>query len=135
VPPSASTAEIRAAYRDLARLLHPDTAAGRHEGEMAAVNEAWRVLSDPGRRATYDASLRTATAPRPSAAAAPLPFDDDHDDGDDDEAWELSPAEMEAARRLGVTLAITAVVVGVVLVALFVYAFTQSGSLPADPLP
>jgi molecular chaperone DnaJ len=29
---------------------------------MAAVNEAWRVLSDPGRRALYDASLRPQQA-------------------------------------------------------------------------
>ncbi len=35
---------------------------------MAELNEAWRVLSDPGRRALYDASLRpvTRSAPRPA---------------------------------------------------------------------
>ena len=34
---------------------------------MAAVNEAWRVLSDPGRRSMYDAGLR-----RSMSAAAPV---------------------------------------------------------------
>ena len=38
---------------------------------MAAVNEAWRVLSDPGRRASYDASLRASVAPATWVSAAP----------------------------------------------------------------
>lgn len=32
---------------------------------MAALNEAWRVLSDPGRRAMYDASLRAPVGTSP----------------------------------------------------------------------
>ena len=54
---------------------------------MAAVNEAWRVLSDPGRRAEYDASLRaraSTVAASPSAAPA-QPGEDDADElGPDD---------------------------------------------------
>ena len=54
---------------------------------MAAVNEAWRVLSDPGRRAEYDASLRaraSTVAASPSAAPA-QPEEDDADElGPDD---------------------------------------------------
>jgi molecular chaperone DnaJ len=57
VAPSASPEDLRAAYRALARRLHPD-APGGSSAAMAEVNEAWRVLSDPGRRAVYDASLR-----------------------------------------------------------------------------
>lgn len=66
MPPDAAPVTIRAAYRDLARRLHPDRAAGSTTGSMspsgvsmAAVNEAYRVLADPGRRAVYDRSLRT----------------------------------------------------------------------------
>jgi hypothetical protein len=61
---TASTREIRAAYRDRARLLHPDRlidASPRERdaaaAEMAAVNEAWRVLGDGRRRRTYDEQL------------------------------------------------------------------------------
>jgi DnaJ-like protein len=58
VDPAASQAEIRAAYRRLARRVHPDRGGSGSEAAMAAVNEAWRVLGDPARRANYDASLR-----------------------------------------------------------------------------
>jgi hypothetical protein len=37
---------------------------------MAAVNEAWRVLGDPARRANYDASLRPTAVAVGGAAAA-----------------------------------------------------------------
>jgi hypothetical protein len=66
VRPDATAAEIRDAYRSLARRYHPDhdpEAAGR----MAAINEAYRVLGDPSRRAVYDAALRG----HGSAVAAP----------------------------------------------------------------
>lgn len=44
---------------------------------MAEINEAYRVLSDPGRRAVYDRSL---SVPAPGAAEA------DHDEADTDVA-------------------------------------------------
>lgn len=74
VRPDAPVDEIRRAYRDVARQQHPDSvgsAAGSAAGsDMAAVNEAWRVLSDPGRRAVYDAALRGPTpSPTPSPTA------------------------------------------------------------------
>jgi hypothetical protein len=73
VEPSADLETIRAAYRRLARAYHPDLnprpeAAAR----MRAINAAYAVLSDPSRRATYDArrylpraqSVRVAEPPR-----------------------------------------------------------------------
>ena len=61
VSSNASPDEIRAAYRNAARRFHPDARAARgasgSDDEMAAVNEAWRVLSDPVLRARYDAEL------------------------------------------------------------------------------
>jgi molecular chaperone DnaJ len=69
---TASSAEIRDAYRRLARRHHPDSSAGRDVGAMAAINEAYHVLGDPVRRAAYDAGMSsTATmAAAPAAARA-----------------------------------------------------------------
>jgi len=70
----ASPDEIRAAYRALARRHHPDARGGRPSNEMAAINEAWSVLSDPGRRAMYDAALRGGGATvRDAAPTMPEP--------------------------------------------------------------
>jgi molecular chaperone DnaJ len=66
---TASPAEIRDAYRRLARRHHPDSAAGRDPGAMTAINEAYRVLGDPARRAAYDAGMRGTT----TVAATPAP--------------------------------------------------------------
>ena len=95
---------------------------------MASVNEAWRVLSDPGRRASYDATLRRhpGRARRPRVAEDDEPEDRVEDDWDE----ELDPDEARVARRLAVVLAVTIVVVLVLLAALFFYAFTRSGTLP-----
>lgn len=57
VPRFADPMTIRSAYRDLARRSHPDT--GGDAGTMARLNDAWNVLSQPERRASYDQELRT----------------------------------------------------------------------------
>ena len=52
----ASEAEIKKAYKKLARKFHPDLNPGNKRAEEAfkAVNEANAVLSDPEKRARYD---------------------------------------------------------------------------------
>lgn len=45
---------IRAAYRELARRLHPDVSGGATADEFRQVTEAYRVLSDPEQRRDYD---------------------------------------------------------------------------------
>ena len=62
IRPDAPADEVREAYRRLARQYHPDAHGGAASPEMAEINAAWRTLSDPGRRAMYDASLRSPTA-------------------------------------------------------------------------
>lgn len=57
VASNATHDEIRAAYRRLARRHHPDARGQSTSATMAAINEAWSVLSDPARRARYDADL------------------------------------------------------------------------------
>jgi curved DNA-binding protein CbpA len=58
----ATAAELRAAYRELGAKYHPD----RHQGNpledlasarMAEINRAYEILSDPKRRAAYDAGF------------------------------------------------------------------------------
>ena len=75
LPQGASSQQIRDAHRQLARVLHPDrlgqaTAAEQAlaERRMREVNAAWSTLSDVGRRADYDRSLR-AQRTSPSAHA------------------------------------------------------------------
>jgi molecular chaperone DnaJ len=56
VPKSATTDEIKKAYRKLARQLHPDTNPNDATAEerFKAVSEAYDVLSDEKRRKEYD---------------------------------------------------------------------------------
>jgi curved DNA-binding protein CbpA len=63
---------IRAAYRALARKHHPDF--GGDVVQMVALNEAWRVLSDGARRATYDAELRQSYQRRATDREEPAPI-------------------------------------------------------------
>ncbi len=73
---------IQAAYRRLAQKYHPDVATGPEAAaRMAAINVAWEVLRDPGRRAAFDLARRLerrtaerrADAGAPPSAAAPAP--------------------------------------------------------------
>ncbi|MCA1617685.1 MAG: DnaJ domain-containing protein, partial [Acidobacteria bacterium] len=53
---TASSADIKSAYRKLARLRHPDVNGGseRAAREFALLSKAYHVLSDPQERAYYD---------------------------------------------------------------------------------
>lgn len=56
VDPEASVEVIRAAYRVLAGVNHPDR--GGSPDAMARLNLAWNALSDATRRAAYDRERR-----------------------------------------------------------------------------
>jgi curved DNA-binding protein CbpA len=72
VPRAATIREIRAAYRALGARYHPD----RHQGNpleelaaarMAEINRAYEVLSDPKRRAEFDAGSTQSARYRAAA--------------------------------------------------------------------
>jgi len=72
VEPGAGEAEIKTAYRRLARKFHPDVSkeAGAEE-KFKAINEAYEALRDPQKRAAYD-QLR-ARGYRPGDDVQPPP--------------------------------------------------------------
>ena len=84
VPKTASQADIKKAFRKLARQHHPDAKPGDSAAErkFKEVNEANEVLSDPARRKQYDelganweSVSRGAAAPGArSGSAAPDPL-------------------------------------------------------------
>lgn len=60
VLPTASIEQIRAAYREKVRIIHPDSsvvASPTASLQMADVVRAWSVLSDPVRKHSYDAEI------------------------------------------------------------------------------
>src|SRR3954466_11670925 len=56
VPRTASEADIKKAFRKLAREHHPDVAKNKKQAEekFKEINEAYEVLGDPAKRQTYD---------------------------------------------------------------------------------
>ena len=71
VPRTATRAEIAHAYRTLARKHHPDAGA-EPSLLMASINEAWRIVSDAGRRTAWD-QARTVIQPPMWTAGADAP--------------------------------------------------------------
>ncbi len=72
VSPKASPEVIRAAYKSLMQHHHPDKTDNAPESAARAplIAQAYAVLSDPARRAEYDAHLGESVAPQWSAARA-----------------------------------------------------------------
>ncbi len=76
--PSADQEQLRRAYRQRARELHPDINGGVDAGPaMQRLNAVWAVLGDPDARARYNEQLqdqvRPAPAPPRPAPVVPAP--------------------------------------------------------------
>lgn len=128
----APTSEIRHAYLALARRLHPDrwtdaSPAERADAErrMRAINEAWRVLGNPGRRVAYEAERRRPYEPRPSPPHETAGFST----GSLFETEDYGPPDATAR----VIRAAPWVLIALVLVTIFIftaYATSESGPTP-----
>src|SRR5919106_6974649 len=59
VPRQAGQAAIKAAYRELAKRLHPDRNPGdaRAEQRFKQVTQAYELLRDPAKRAQFDRGM------------------------------------------------------------------------------
>src|SRR4028119_1677845 len=90
----ASQAEIRNAYRNLAKSLHPDHPGGSAE-KFSRIQEANAVLSDPDRRREHDEALDLAHA---ADQLAGLNFDFD---GTEDELSSRRRARESGGPSLG----------------------------------
>ena len=72
VPREATAAEIKQAYRRLARRLHPDLPGSPADDSFHEVVAAYEVLSSPKRRLLYDRLGFRREAPRPAPAVPPI---------------------------------------------------------------
>jgi len=68
-----SKEEIKAAYRRLVKLYHPDRVPDADPAFIIEINEAYEVLGDSGKRATYDAFFAKSNS-------SPAPDAEDHSD-------------------------------------------------------
>ncbi|MCE2968434.1 MAG: J domain-containing protein [Phycisphaerales bacterium] len=68
--PSATSEEVRRAFRELAKKLHPDASGRSTEAAFSRVQAAYDVLSDPQRRELYDATLAFGGSATRSGSAA-----------------------------------------------------------------
>lgn len=87
VAKTASSDDIKKAFRRLARKYHPDVNPGDKSAEarFKEVNEAYEVLSDPDKRRKYDllgpnweeqfGPARSGARQRPGASGGNIPFD------------------------------------------------------------
>ncbi|MCA9831091.1 MAG: DnaJ domain-containing protein [Dehalococcoidia bacterium] len=114
VDPRASAAEIKAAYRRRSRQLHPDYNPGPFATrQMADLNAAYAVLSEPAARERYDLGRpgRYQRAPRPPAGPPASGRGSIQPDRRPDwyaflgvQPWANSAEILEASRLLGIAI-------------------------------
>jgi len=82
ISPKATNAEIKSAYRRLARKIHPDVnttdAPENASGEFAKIAKAYEILGNPKERAVYDRRLLDAQYKKSSGSDSVLGSENAH---------------------------------------------------------
>lgn len=107
IDPGADPEVITAAFRALAKRMHPDRAATtRDDDGMAELNRAYGVLRDPAQRRIYDAERALgATAPGHRVGAAKAGGVPSQTDAVRDEAdGSATPTRLDFGKHAGSTL-------------------------------
>ena len=75
LPPGATSDQIKKKYRELARKFHPDVIQDKTLGQrvFSQINQAYRILGDPERRAQYNTTLSGVPQGNAAASNAPAP--------------------------------------------------------------
>ena len=78
VPKDVSAADLKKAYRKLARTHHPDSNQGNAQAEakFKEISEAYAVLNDPEQREEYDQIRAMGSGARFTAGGQPGGFED-----------------------------------------------------------
>ena len=138
VSPQASQDEIKRAYHSLARRHHPDAHPGAEAAvleearrRMVLLNGAWAVLGDPERRRAYDTAVgRTGTGPRETGPRQGPRFPGWFEP-DDVPAPDLEEDPPDAGRRTGPADLVVFLPVGVLGLAVALFAFSVLSGSPA----
>ena len=75
IPREANAERVKRSYRSLVKIYHPDKfpSGSKEEAEtgkrIREINAAYAVLSNPHKRASYDAELNTPPDPEPEHCA------------------------------------------------------------------
>lgn len=97
----ASMEAVQRAYRQRAKLIHPDRNPGREgwaKAEFKRLNEAYRVLSDDSLRREYD-HLRWPYVPHGASSRRQTTYTDTPPAPDPDRVWEARSAWNQQAWR------------------------------------
>jgi hypothetical protein len=124
VTKNATKDQIKVAYRRLAREFHPDVAqSDRSEEQFKEINRAYDILSDPLKRADFDATLE----PQPQAQTrqAPQPGTE--------EAYAWQPSEAPREETASSTSRVSATIV-VFLIVGAIIEFGLRWLMPDNPL-
>ena len=101
VDAEADEATIRAAYRRLVKIYHPDVAGAKGMVMAQKLNEAMDVLTNSVSRAEYDRKISVTTESRPTAKTkrskpAPAPAPEPIPDAD---VWRPEQVDVSEAKR------------------------------------